>query len=131
MFVRKNEKVELKVAPPAEPAPENVRGRPGRRSAEDRRRAVLELLGGKATVDQIAMRFGVLPQTVEGWRDDALAGIDAALKQGSGKSAREAELEAEVEVLRETALNATMQVTLLQKAMGIKPRPSRPARSRR
>lgn len=131
MFVKKNEKVELKTVAPAEPPPENVRGRPGRRSAEDRRRAVLELLGGKATVDQIAMRFGVLPQTVEGWRDDALAGIDAALKQGTGKSAREVELEAEVEVLRETALNATMQVTLLQKAMGIKPRPSRPARSRR
>lgn len=131
MFVKKNEKVELKAVVPAEPPPENVRGRPGRRSAEDRRRAVLELLGGKATVDQIAMRFGVLPQTVEGWRDDALAGIDAALKQGTGKSAREVELEAEVEVLRETALNATMQVTLLQKAMGIKPRPSRPARSRR
>lgn len=92
---------------------------------------MLELLGGKATVDQVAMRFGVLPQTVEGWRDDALAGIDAALKQGTGKSARELELEEEVSVLRETALNATMQVTLLQKAMGIKPRPSGPARSRR
>ncbi|MGC3998066.1 MAG: transposase [Anaeromyxobacter sp.] len=108
-----------------------MRGRPGRRSAEDRRRAVLELLGGKATVDQVAMRFGVLPETVESWRADALAGIDAALKQGTGKSARELELEAELEVMRETALNATVQVTLLQKAMGIKPRPSRPARSRK
>jgi len=129
--VKKNDKGVVRAEAPTETAPENVRGRPGRRSAEDRRRAVLELLGGKATVDQIAMRFGVLPQTVEGWRDDALAGIDAALKQGTGKSARELELEAEVQVLRETALNATMQVTLLQKAMGIKPRPSRPARSRR
>lgn len=130
--MKKDEKIAAKTeTPPKEAAPENVRGRPGRRSAEDRRRAVLELLGGKATVDQVAMRFGVLPQTVEGWREDALAGIDAALKQGAGKSARELELEAEVEVLRETALNATMQVTLLQKAMGIKPRPSRPARSRR
>ncbi len=92
---------------------------------------MLELLGGKATVDQVAMRFGVLPQTVEGWREDALAGIDAALKQGTGKSARELELEAENTVLRETALNAQIQVTLLQKAMGITPRPSRPARSRR
>ena len=118
-------------APKGATAPENVRGRPGRRTVEERRRAVLELLGGKATVDQVAMRFGVLPQTVEGWRDDALAGIDAAMKQGTGKTAREQDLEAEVEVLRETALNATMQVTLLQKAMGIKPRPSRPARSRR
>lgn len=129
--MRRNEKVKLKAVAGAVVPPEHVRGRPGRRSAEERRRAVLELLGGKATVDQLAMRFGVLPQTVLGWRDDALAGIDAALRQGAGKSAREAELEAEVEVLRETALNATMQVTLLQKAMGIKPRPSRPARSRR
>jgi transposase-like protein len=130
--VKKDEKsVEKTEAPKGAAAPENVRGRPGRRSAEDRRKAVLELLGGKATVDQVAMRFGVLPQTVEGWRDDALAGIDAALRQGATKSAREAELEEEVEVLRETALNATMQVTLLQKAMGIKPRPSRPARSRK
>ena len=104
-------------APKGATAPENVRGRPGRRTVEERRRAVLELLGGKATVDQVAMRFGVLPQTVEGWRDDALAGIDAAMKQGTGKTAREQDLEAEVEVLRETALNATMQVTLLQKAM--------------
>jgi transposase-like protein len=130
LVVKKDDKA-AKVVGSAVPAPENVRGRPGRRTVEERRRAVLELLGGKATVDQVAMRFGVLPQTVEGWRQDALAGIDAAMKQGTGKSARELDLEAEVEVLRETALNATMQVTLLQKAMGIKPRPSRPARSRR
>jgi transposase-like protein len=129
--VKKDDKGVVRTEAPKSSAPENVRGRPGRRSAEDRRRAVLELLGGKATVDQVAMRFGVLPQTVEGWRDDALAGIDAALKQGTGKSSRELELEAEVEVLRDTALNAQMQVTLLQKAMGIKPRPSRPARSRK
>ncbi|MGC3998583.1 MAG: transposase [Anaeromyxobacter sp.] len=130
--MKKDEKTAEKTeAAKAAAAPENVRGRPGRRSAEDRRRAVLELLGGKATVDQVAMRFGVLPETVEGWRADALAGIDAALRQGTGKSARETELEAELEVMRETALNATVQVTLLQKAMGIKPRPSRPARSRK
>ena len=129
--MKKDEKRTTEKEPTGSSPPENVRGRPGRRSTEDRRRAVLELLGGKATVDQVAMRFGVLPQTVEGWRQDALAGIDAALRQGSGKSARELELEREVEVLRETALNAQMQVTLLQKAMGIKPRPSRPARSRR
>jgi hypothetical protein len=77
------------------------------------------------------MRFGVLPQMVEGWREDGLAGIEAALKQGTGKSARELELETESAVLRETALSAQIQVTLLQKAMGIKPRPSQPARSRR
>jgi len=129
--VKRDTKVTASAGPAESAPPENVRGRPGRRSAEDRRRAVLELLGGKATVDQVAMRFGVLSETVEGWRDDALAGIDQALRQGTTKSARELDLESEVEILRETALNATMQVTLLQKAMGIKPRPSRPARSRR
>ena len=129
--MKKDTKVTASAGSAEAAPPENVRGRPGRRSAEDRRRAVLELLGGKATVDQVAMRFGVLPQTVEGWREDALAGIDAALKQGTGKSARELELESENTVLRETALNAQIQVTLLQKAMGITPRPSRPARSRR
>ena len=45
-----------------------VRGRPGRRSAEDRRLAVLELLSDKATVDQLARRYGVTSETVEGWR---------------------------------------------------------------
>ena len=49
-----------------------MRGRPGRRSAEERTEAVLELLSGKASVDQIARRFGVRASTVEGWRDQAL-----------------------------------------------------------
>jgi transposase-like protein len=108
-----------------------VRGRPGRRSAEDRRRAVLELLAGKATVDQLATRFGVLPQTVEGWRDDALAGIDEALRRGNGKSARELELEREVAALKTAVVDATVKVSMLQQTMGIKPRPTRPARSSR
>ncbi len=44
------------------------RSRPGRRTNEERKAAVLELLGGKASVDLIAQRYGVLPETVEGWR---------------------------------------------------------------
>lgn len=66
MVVKKDEKAVKVVVGSAVPAPENVRGRPGRRTVEERPRAVLELLGGKATVGQVAMRFGVLPQTVEG-----------------------------------------------------------------
>ncbi len=64
---------------------EAVRGRPGRRTAEERRTAVLELLSGKATIDQLARRFGVLPSTIEGWRADALAGIAEALRRGPGR----------------------------------------------
>ncbi len=111
---------------------EAARGRPGRRSAEERRTAVLELLGGKATVDQLARRFGVLPATVEGWRADALAGITEALRRGTGKSARELELEREVRDLREALTDTTIKLTLVQRAMGIDGvRPTRPARSRR
>lgn len=53
----------------------DVRGRPGRRTVKERQRAVLDVLAGKATADQVARRPGVLPATVEGWRVDALAGI--------------------------------------------------------
>lgn len=47
------------------------RGRPGRRSLQDRQGAVLELLQGKSTIDQIARRLGVRSETVAGWRDAA------------------------------------------------------------
>lgn len=43
-----------------------VKGRPGRRTVEERQQAVLDLLAGKASVDQLARRLGVLPATVEG-----------------------------------------------------------------
>jgi transposase len=113
-------------------APDVRRGRPGRRSAEERREAVLQLLSGKASIDQLAMRYGVYPSTIEAWRDEALEGIEAAFKQGSSKSTRETELEEENELLTESVAKLTMQVTLLQRAMGIDgARPTRPARSRR
>jgi transposase-like protein len=59
-----------------------TRGRPGKRSVEDKRQAVLDILSGKATVAQIAKRLCVLPETVEGWKQDALAGMQDALRQG-------------------------------------------------
>ena len=78
------------------------------------------------------MRFGVYPSTIESWRDEALAGIEETFKRGSSKTAREAELEQEKELLTESVTRLTMQVTLLQRAMGIDgARPTRPARSRR
>jgi hypothetical protein len=41
------------------------RGRPGRRSVDERTEAVVGLLSGKAPVDQVAFRFAVHPKTVE------------------------------------------------------------------
>jgi|JI10StandDraft_1071094.scaffolds.fasta_scaffold126184_3 transposase-like protein len=71
----------------------DVRARPGRRTVEERQQAVLELFAGKATIDQIARRLGVNASTVEGWRQDALGGVEQALRRGSGKTAAELELE--------------------------------------
>jgi transposase-like protein len=108
------------------PASLERRGRPGRRRVEDRVEAVLELLAGKASVDQIAWRLGVRPSTVESWREVALDGVATALRQGSGKTARELTLEREVKDLRGAFTSVAMQKELLERALT--ERPSRPRR---
>jgi transposase-like protein len=106
-----------------------VRGRPGRRSAEERTEAVLELLSGKASVDQVARRFGVHAGTVEGWREQAMEGIAEALRQGSGKSSRELQLEKDLGSLEKAFTHLAIKHELVERAL--KDRPSRPGRSRR
>ncbi len=91
------------------------RGRPGRRSLQDRQNAVLEVLQGKATIDQIARRLGVRPETVAGWRDAALAGMESALMRGDGPTERERELERENGTLRDALTRSAIQVELLQR----------------
>jgi transposase-like protein len=51
----------------ADTAGEVVRGRPGRRSTSERREAVMSILAGKASVDQVAKQYGVHVATVQGW----------------------------------------------------------------
>jgi transposase-like protein len=102
-----------------------VRGRPGRRTVEERQQAVLDLFAGKASVDQLARRLGVLPATVEGWRQDALAGVAEALRRGSGKTDRERELERTVERLRHVVTETAIEKELW-KAAAEKERQSRP-----
>lgn len=113
----------------AESFDDAVRGRPGRRSAEERTEAVLALLAGKASVDQLAKRFGVRPATVEGWREQALEGIAESMRRGSGKSARELELERDLVSLEKAFTNLAIKHELVDRAL--KQRPSRPGRSRR
>jgi len=105
------------------------RGRPGRRSVEDRSQAVLELLSGKATVDQLAFRFGVRPETVESWRDIALEGIGQAMRQGTGKSARELELEKKLKGLERAFTDLAIRHELVERALS--ERPTRPGKSSR
>lgn len=111
----------------------DVRARPGRRTVEERQQAVLDVLAGKATVDQIARRLGVQASTVESWRDDAMGGIAEALRRGSGKTARELELERELDKLRKVVTTTAIQKCLLEQALEVEreKRPTGPARSRR
>jgi transposase-like protein len=110
-----------------------MRARPGRRSVEERQRAVLDLFAGKATVDQIARRLGVLPETVESWRQDALGGMEEALRRGTGKTAGEVELERKNRDLEKFVTKLSIQKCLLEQALEIEreKRPTGPAKSKR
>lgn len=112
---------------------ESARHRPGRRTVQERQKAVLDLFSGKASVDQIAKRLGVLPETVEGWRQDALGGVSEALRRGTGKTARELELERENRKLRDVVTTSAIKAALLEQALDIErqKRPTGPARSGR
>lgn len=106
-----------------------VRGRPGRRSAEDRTQAVLDLLAGKASIDAIARRLGVSEATVLGWRDEAAEAIAATFRRGTAKSADELALTKENKALREVVTDLTIENTVMKRALDS--RPSRPGRSPR
>ena len=110
-----------------------LRARPGRRTVEERQKAVLDLFAGKATVDQVARRLGVMPETVEGWRQDALDGMQEALRRGTGKTAAELELERKNRDLETFVTKLSIQKCLLEQALEIERdgRPTGPARSKR
>ena len=100
----------------AAPAGPTRRRRPGRRTTRERTEAVLELLGGKASVDQLASRFGVHASTIESWRREAVEGIDAALRRGTGKTPREAELEKSLRELELAFASVAKEKELLRRA---------------
>lgn len=103
-------------------------------TAADLVETVLAVLSGKASVDQVARRYGVLPATVAGWRDQALGGIESVLARGDSRSPRERELEHEVVQLRDLIASLSVEKALAVKAIEEWKRqshPSQPARSRR
>jgi transposase-like protein len=107
-------------------APEARRGRPGRRTTEERSEAVLALLSGKASVDQLAMRFGVHPSTVERWQEQVLGGIEAALRTGNVSTPREQELEKKLGTLEKPFTNLAIKHELVERALA--QRPSQPGK---
>jgi transposase-like protein len=118
--------------PGTEVGASEARARPGRRSVEDRQQAVLELFAGKATVDQLARRFGVKPETIEAWREEALAAMREGFRRGS-KSPRERELERELSQVRDALTESAIAQALLERELEAarSANPSQPARSRR
>ena len=111
-----------------------VRGRPGRRTVAERHDAVLRLLSGRASADQLARQYGVLPETVLGWRDTALSAFESALRSGDGRSERERALEREVVDLKDALSRATVERAVAIRAVEEwkqQTRPSRPTRLRR
>jgi transposase-like protein len=104
------------------------RGRPGRRTAEERKSAVLELMSGKASVAQLARRLGVTEETVIGWREDAIEAISAVFRR-DGKTAREQELERENKKLRTAVTEGAIEIALIKQA--IANRPSQPGKSQK
>jgi transposase-like protein len=105
-----------------------LRGRAGRRSADERTQAVLELLSGKASIQQLAMRFCVQEETIVKWREDALEGINGSMRRGTGKSAREKELEKENKSLKAAFTDLAIRNELMERALRDRP-PIRRGRS--
>jgi transposase-like protein len=98
---------------------------PGRRSVEEKAEAVKALLMGKASVDQLATRFGVHPSTVEHWREEALAAIEAAFRHGP--SPEERALQKEHQALQRAFTDLAIRAELMERY--VKSHPLRPRRS--
>ena len=109
--------------------PADRRGRPGRRTAEERTRAVLELLSGKASIGALARRFGVRESTIEKRREQALESVEQSMRQGDPRSDRERELEKELKALRGAFTDLAIRHELRERAL--KNRPTRPGKSSR
>lgn len=108
-----------------------TRGRPGKRSIQEKQQAVLDVVSGKATVAQIAKRLCVLPETVESWKEDGLAAMEGAFRQGPSQSEEDKKLAAENAQLKRVVVKLEMQKELLENALETErnKRPTRPGRS--
>lgn len=91
---------------------------------QDRRAAVLSLLRREEAAAVIARRIGVSEPTLYRWRDEFLAGGEAALASGSGKKGgdardrRIAELEQQIEKRDQVIGEYTIANRILKKLSG-------------
>ena len=94
---------------------------------------VLALIAGKASVDQLARQYGVKPETVEKWREEALAAIEEGFSSRRGKSSEEKVLEQKLRSTQNALTEAIMKNEIMERAINhLKSRtPSKPTRSSR
>jgi transposase-like protein len=100
----------------------------GKRSevlVKDRREAVLSLLRREEPAAAIARRYGVSEQSLYRWRDDFLAGGEAALANGKGKADPQqrqvTELERQIEKRDQVIGELTIANRILKKLSGQSP----------
>ncbi len=106
-------------------AAHNVQGAPRRWSARRKAEAVVRLLRGEP-LDAVSRELGVEVYRLERWREEAVKGMEAALKERNGEDGRGAELAAAMKRIGEL----TMENDLLRSRCE-KRGPFRGRRSRR
>ncbi len=77
---------------------------------------MLDILKGKASVEQVARRLGVTTDTVERWQETAVAGVEAALTL-DGPSPRERALDRRVKELEEQLADVSVKYALAQRGV--------------
>ncbi|MGH2703833.1 MAG: transposase [Actinomycetota bacterium] len=97
--------------------------RPPQKSVEDKARIVLAVLKGEISIAEAARREGTSQTSVSAWRDQFLAGGQAALAEGSrhGPRGREEALDAEIEQLNTALGEAHMELRLWRKGGALYP----------
>jgi transposase len=98
-------------------------GRPPQKSVEDKTRIVLVVLRGELTIAEAARREGTSQTSVAKWRDQFLAGGQAALIEGArhGPTGREQALAAEIEQLTSALGEAHMELRVWRKGGALYP----------
>jgi transposase len=89
----------------------------------------MDLLSGKATVDQLASRFGVHPEVIEKWRALAMDAVAAVMRQGTGRSSRESDLAKKLKSLERAFADLAIRHEVVQRTLD--ERPTRPGKSQR
>ena len=97
--------------------------RPPQKSKQDKVRIVLAVLRGEVTIAEAARRESTSQTSVAKWRDQFLAGGEAALEDGArhGPSGREQALAAEIEQLTSALGEAHMELRLWRKGGALYP----------